>query len=85
MPVAWFGKEGNHSDKITSRLSRSCKTIYSFIKLFTPHLIYVAVNILGSLFGAIIIDWRIGLTSFGLIPLIIISQAIQLGFIQGLT
>jgi len=45
----------------------------------------VIVNILFSLIGSVIFEWRTGLTSIALIPLIIISQAIQLGFVQGYT
>ena len=30
-------------------------------------------------------EWRTGLTSFGLIPLIVISQGVQLSFVLGLT
>lgn len=34
--------------------------------------------------GSILFEWRTGLTSLGLIPLIVLSQAIQFTFINGL-
>ena len=49
-----------------------------------PHVFIIISNILFSLIGAVIFEWRTGLTAFGLIPLIILSQYIQLGFVQGL-
>jgi hypothetical protein len=41
------------------------------------------VNVIAGVAGGIYFEWRTGLTSIGLIPLIILSQTIQLGFIQG--
>lgn len=51
--------------------------------MFMPHLLIVFVNIFASLIAALYFEWRTGLTSFALIPLIALSQAIQLGFAQG--
>lgn len=53
--------------------------------MFVPHLLIIIVNILFSLVGALVFEWRTGLTSFGLIPLIVISQGVQLSFVLGLT
>ncbi len=85
MPVQWFDQVSCQPEKVTTSLTQSCKYMYNFVKLFTPHLLFVIVNILGSMIGALIFEWRTGLTSFGLIPLIILSQAVQFGFIQGLS
>jgi ATP-binding cassette, subfamily B (MDR/TAP), member 1 len=38
-----------------------------------------------SIIAALFFDWRTGLSTLGLIPLIILSQMIQLAFIQGFT
>ena len=62
----------------------SCKHLFVFQKLFLPHCIVVVSNIVYSIIGAIVFEWRTGLTSIGVIPLTIISQGFQLGFVQGM-
>ena len=57
--------------------------LYNFVEIYIPQLTLIIVNVIASLVGAIIFEWRTGLTAMGLIPLIILAQAIQLGFIQG--
>lgn len=66
-------------------MNKHCKTLYSFLKSFTPHLVFVVVNILASVIGSLLFEWRTGLTSLFLIPLIMLSQAVQLAFIQGIS
>lgn len=41
------------------------------------------VCIVFGVVGSILFEWRTGLTSLGLIPLIVLSQAIQFTFING--
>jgi hypothetical protein len=43
----------------------------------------IGVNILFCIAGSIAFDWRTGLTSIALIPLILIAQTIQFHFVQG--
>lgn len=57
--------------------------MHSFLSLEIPILLIIIVNVIVGVIGAIAFEWRTGLTSIGLIPLIILSQAIQFGFIQG--
>ena len=45
----------------------------------------ITVNILISLIGSVIIEWRTGLTSMALIPLLIVAQGIQLAIVKGFT
>ena len=66
-----------------SRLTSSCKVLYNFIDIYLPHMSLIIVNIAACIVGAIVFEWRTGLTSIALIPLIILAQAIQLSFIQG--
>lgn len=84
MPVSWFHHSDRQPEKLTSVMTQSCKTLYNFLKEYTPHLIFVLSSIVSSMIGALAFEWRTGLTSFGLIPLIMLSQAIQLAFIQGM-
>lgn len=53
------------------------------ITLEVPMLIQIATCVIYSIAGGIALDWRTGLTSLALIPLIILSQGIQFAFIQG--
>ena len=85
MPLAWFEDEEHSPDRLPSDVTLSCKSLFKFIKLFIPHILIITVNILFSLIGAIVFEWRTGLTSIGLIPLILLSQFIQFGFVQGLS
>lgn len=41
----------------------------------------VLVTVIYSLIGSLIFEWRTSLASFGLIPLIILSQGIQMAFV----
>ena len=66
-----------------TRLTSSCKTMYNFAQLFLPNLVMIINNIICCVIGAAIFEWRTGLTALALIPLIILAQAIQLGFMQG--
>ena len=63
----------------------ACKHLYVFMKMFLCHFIIVITNILYSLIGAVVFEWRTGLTAFGIIPLIIISQLMQSSFVHGMT
>lgn len=53
--------------------------------MYVAHLVLITVNILISLIGSVIIEWRTGLTSMALIPLLIVAQGIQLAFVKGFT
>lgn len=66
-----------------AKLTTSCKAIHGLLNLEIPILISIAICIVYSIAGGIFLDWRTGLTSLGLIPLIVLSQAIQFAFIQG--
>lgn len=81
MPIPWFEDERNQPQKIISQLTLASKSIYSFIRVYISHLIMVLVTIIYSLIGSLIFEWRTSLTSFGLIPLIILSQGIQMAFV----
>jgi hypothetical protein len=59
--------------------------LIEFFKEFVPHFTMLVVNIIFSMIGALSFEWRTGLTSFALIPLIIIAQTIQLSFVMGFT
>ena len=43
----------------------------------------IIFNIVISVSAAVYFDWRTALSTIGLIPLIILSQMIQFGFMQG--
>jgi ATP-binding cassette, subfamily B (MDR/TAP), member 1 len=83
MPMVWFDREENQKEKVMNRLTSSCKTLYQFVELYIPNLYLIVINVLAAIVAALFFEWRTGLTSLGLIPLIIVAQAVQLGFIQG--
>jgi len=66
-------------------VTQGCRVIQGFTQRYIAYLILIILNILFSLIGAVAFEWRTGLTAVGLVPLIILSQAIQLAFIKGLT
>ena len=85
MPIAWFERPNNSPEKIISTISISCKALYSFQKLFINYFLMISTSIIFSLVGAIIFEWRTGSTTIALLPLILLSQFIQFGFVQGLS
>jgi ABC-type transport system involved in cytochrome bd biosynthesis fused ATPase/permease subunit len=85
MPVSWFERKKNQPEKLTNTVTQGCRVIQGFTQRYVAYLILIVLNILFSLIGAVAFDWRTGLTAVGLIPLIMVSQAIQLAFIKGLT
>lgn len=83
MPVSWFDREENQVSKLMDKFSTSFKVLSDFIELYIPFLTIIMVNIIFCTIGSICFEWRTGLTSMGLIPILIISQAIQLMFVAG--
>ena len=63
----------------------SCKELYGFMKSFMCHIFGLFVSVLFSFIGSTVFEWRTGLTSIGLLPLIILAQAIQMSFVEGMT
>jgi hypothetical protein len=55
------------------------------MSLELPFTIIVLTNVFYSIIGALFFDWRTGLSTLGMIPLILIAQTIQIGFTQGFT
>lgn len=71
--------------KVSNRLTSNCKVLYQFMRNFTPHVLIVIVNIFGSMLAALFIEWRSGLTSFALMPILAVAMGIQHSFMNGLT
>lgn len=85
MPIEWFEKKGNDGGQLAGTLERDCRTVNGLLTSFVFHL---TINISTLVFGivlALIYEWRTSLVALGLIPLIIISGAIQLAFSTGLS
>ena len=83
MPMSWFGEDENQPDKITSRINSNAKNLYSFIKNSIAFIIIAFINIIGGVALSLYYEWRSGLTSIALIPLILISQIVQAKVITG--
>ena len=83
MPMSWFGEDENQPDKITSRVNSNAKNLYSFIKNSIAFIIIAFINIIGGVALSLYYEWRSGLTSIALIPLILISQIVQAKVITG--
>ena len=83
MPMSWFGEDENQPDKITSRINSNAKNLYSFIKNSIAFIIIAFINIIGGVALSLYYEWRLGLTSIGLIPFILISQVVQAKVITG--
>ena len=66
-------------------MNSSIKILFQFIKISSYYIFITIVNILVGVIGSIAFEWRTGLTSIGLIPLIILAHVIQLSFVTGLS
>ena len=83
MPVSWFAKEENQSEKITFKINSSSKVLYNFIKNTYAMVLTATINMVAGVGISLFYDWRTGLTTLALIPLIVISHLIQISFIKG--
>lgn len=83
VPVSYFEKKENSYEIVVARITTHCKTLNSLIAGQIPIMIQIAVNLAFSLIGGIVLDWRTGLTSIGLLPFLLLAQMIQFSYIEG--
>jgi ABC-type multidrug transport system fused ATPase/permease subunit len=83
MPIDWFAKEENQAEKVTSLINSGSKNLYSFAKVSITFAVSGIVNVFVGIIGSLVFEWRTGLTSIVLVPLILLSQVIQLSFVSG--
>lgn len=81
--MSWFEREENQYEKLVSKMSSSCSVLQSFLSREFPSFVIIICNIVFSIVGALYFDWRTALSTMGLIPLILLSQVVQLRFMHG--
>ena len=83
MPVPWFDIPRNNAGTLTARLSTDCQ----LVNTVTTTTVSILIQNLSTLISGIIIafanEWRTSLVALGLLPLMIISGAIQMAFSTG--
>ena len=83
MPVPWFDIPRNNAGTLTARLSTDCQ----LVSTVTTTTVSILIQNLSTLISGIIIafanEWRTSLVALGLLPLMIISGAIQMAFNTG--
>jgi ATP-binding cassette subfamily B (MDR/TAP) protein 1 len=83
MPVPWFDIPRNNAGTLTARLSTDCQ----LVNTVTTTTVSILIQNLSTLISGIIIafanEWRTSLVALGLLPLMIISGAIQMAFNTG--
>lgn len=83
LPLSWYNREENQHEKVISKVTESCLVVHSFLSLELQLTIIIILNILYAITAALYFDWRTGLSTIVLTPLILLSQIIHLGFVQG--
>ncbi len=83
MPVPWFDKPKNSSGNLSARLASDCQTINGLITSFLGLMIQILTTLISGTVIAFIYEWRTALVAFGLLPIMVISGAIQMAFTQG--
>jgi len=64
-------------------INSGSKTLYTFTKVSIVFAFVAIVNVFVGIIGALIFEWRTGLTSMFMVPLILLSQVIQMSFVSG--
>jgi ABC-type multidrug transport system fused ATPase/permease subunit len=85
MPVPWFEDQQHGDGHIGASLENDCRIVNS---IFTTYMARLIMNISTLIFGismALYYEWRTALVALGLLPLIIISQAVQMAYSNGLS
>lgn len=83
MPVPWFDKPKNSSGNISTRLASDCHTVNGLLTTYLGLLIQILTTLISGIIIAFLYEWRTSLVAFGLLPIMIISGAIQMAFTQG--
>jgi ATP-binding cassette subfamily B (MDR/TAP) protein 1 len=83
MPIPWFDKPRNSSGALSARLASDCQNVNGLITKFMGVLVQNISTLVSGIIIAFIYDWHTTLVALGLIPLMIISGAIQMEFTTG--
>jgi ATP-binding cassette subfamily B (MDR/TAP) protein 1 len=83
MPVVWFDKPRNSSGSLSARLASDCQTVNGLTTTYMAIMAQNLTNLTAGIIIAFIFEWRTSLVALGLIPLMIISGAIQMSFMSG--
>ena len=83
MPIPWFDKPQNSSGSLSARLAADCQTINGLITTFLAIMIQILTTLIAGIVIALVYEWRTALVAIGLLPLMVISGAIQMAFTQG--
>jgi len=83
MPVPWFDIPRNNAGTLTARLSIDCQTVNTMTTTTVSILIQNATTLIAGIIIAFVHEWRTSLVALGLLPLVIISGAIQMAFNTG--
>jgi ATP-binding cassette, subfamily B, bacterial len=84
LPVPWFDKKEHQPGTITNTVTNSCRALHGFTEKYISHVLIIITTIVVCVIGSLIFEWRTGLVSLVLIPMMIFSQAIQLAFVNGM-
>lgn len=83
MPIAWFDKPKNNSGSLSARLASDCKTVNGLITTFIAIMIQNLTCLIAGSIIAFVYEWRTSLVAFALLPLMILSGAVQMSFTEG--
>ncbi len=80
MPGAWFDKPKNSSGALSARLASDCSTVNGLMTTFISIFIQSLTTLISGIVIAFIYEWRTSLVALGMLPLMIISGAVQMAF-----
>lgn len=83
MPIVWLDQPRNSGGSLSARLASDCQTVNGLTTTYISILIQNIANLACGIIIAFIFEWRTSLVALGLIPLMIISGAIQMAFTTG--
>ena len=83
MPGAWFDKPKNSSGALSARLASDCSTVNGLMTTFISSFIQSLTTLISGIVIAFVYEWRTSLVALGMLPLMIISGAVQMAFTEG--
>jgi ABC-type transport system involved in cytochrome bd biosynthesis fused ATPase/permease subunit len=85
LPVLWFDKKEHQPDKISNKVTNSCRGLHGFSDRYIGHALIITTTAVFCIFGALVLEWRTGLVALIVIPLMILTQSFQMAFVMGLS
>lgn len=83
MPMTWFDRPKNNAGSLSARLQSDCHCLNGLTTTYISVLIQSTATVIAGIVISLVYEWRTALVAMALLPLMIVSGAIQMTFNTG--